>query len=163
MKSIFLIAMFLVPSLSFAAENCTTDTSEEMAEEQLLISTDVPKHLEGATITIRTKDGRESSVPAEKFKVVPRKQQFITTKTKQTSQTVCSAERNAHRLNLLVGTGPKGGLHTNRAPTEVTIESRNGVIGGLQYQLLVTEKVNLGIQVQSNESALFNIGHDFDF
>lgn len=163
MKSIFLIALFCFPVLSLASENCTTDTSAETVEDQLVISTDVPSHLKGAVIIVRTADGRESSAPAEKFKVVPRTQQFIVNKTKQTSQTTCHADKDKNRLNLLVGNGPRPGLDTDRTPNKVTVENRSGAVGGVQYQRLISDKWNVGIQVQTNESALINLGRDFSF
>lgn len=161
MKNIILLLTLCFPMFAFASENCSTTQSAEVAEEQLLISTDVPKHLEGATITVTTKDGRVSTVPAEKFKVVPRKQQFIVTKTKQSSETLCKADKERNRISLLAGKGPKEGLNTTRTANEVTVENKIGAIGGAQYQRLLTDKISVGAQIQTNESVLVNVGLDF--
>lgn len=160
MKTFILILVLSFPMLALA-DNCSTTSSAEIAEEQLLINTDVPKHLEGATITVTTKDGRVSTVPAEKFKVVPRKQQFIVTKTKQTDETLCKADKERNRVSVLAGSGPKGGLTTSRSADQVTVENRVGTIGGAQYQRLLTDKVGLGLQLQTNETALGVLSYDF--
>lgn len=157
MKKI-IIALILFPMFALA-ENCATTTGEEKVEETKEITTDVPNHLKGATIIVRTADGRESSVPAEKFKVVPRNQQFVITKIKQTDKTMCRADKN--RISVMAGNGPKEGLDRSKSTSSVTVESRVGVVGGVQYQRMVTEKVSLGVQGQTNESVLFNIGLDF--
>jgi len=161
MKKLIMILALISPLSTYAVEKCLTDTGAVVTEEQLEIKTDVPKFLEGAVIIVRTADGRESTVPAEKFKVVPRKQQFITTKTKQLEKTVCSAEQNKNRVALLGGQGPKGGFDKSATATTVTVESRVGVIGGLQYQRLVTDRISVGAQLQDNKSALLSVGLDF--
>ena len=160
--------MLCLPSLSFASDLCKTTTSDQSVEDQLEIKTDVPSHLKGATICVKQADGKESCVPAEKFKVVARKQQFIVTKVKTTDTTTCTVfekadkeEKEKNRISLLAGNGPKEGLERTNSGSKVTVESRVGVIGGVQYQRLLTERVSVGAQLQSNESALVNIGLDF--
>lgn len=159
MKKFFIIPILCSPMLASASNNCSTSTNEETVEEQLEIKTDVPSHLKGATIIVRRADGKESIVSAEQFKVVPRQQQFIVTKTKQLDKMVCGPDKN--RISLLAGNGPKEGLDRSKTSTTVTVESKVGAIGGLQYQRLVTDKISLGIQGQTNESVLVNIGLEF--
>jgi hypothetical protein len=160
MKKFIAIIMFCSPLFAHA-EKCATSTDAEQVEETREIKTDVPKHLEGATITIRLADGRESTVPAEKFKVVPRLQQFLITKTKQQTTTMCSADKN--RLSVLAGKGPKNGLDVDKSqsPNKVTVESEYGGVGGLQYQRLVTDRISVGAQVQTNDSVLLGVGFEF--
>jgi hypothetical protein len=158
MKTIIFITMLFSPLFANAL-NCSTTSKAEEVFETREITTDVPDYLKGATITVRLADGKETSVPAEKFKVVARQQQFIVTKTKQLDKTTCTPEKN--RLSLLAGNGPKEGLNRSKTPSTVTVESRVGAVGGLQYQRLITEDISLGIQGQTNESVLVNIGLDF--
>jgi hypothetical protein len=158
MKSFIVIMMMLFPGLVFA-ENCSTSTSEEQVEETKEIKTDVPNHLKGAVIIVRTADGRESVVPAEKFKVVPRVQQFVVTKTKESSKTMCRPDKN--RVSVAAGNGAKEGLKRSTNGNTVEVESRVGAVGGLQYQRMVTEKISVGAQVQTNETVLIGIGLDF--
>lgn len=145
-----------------ANAECTLNKGDELVEQVTEIKkTDMPAHLEGATIIVRLKDGRESVVPAEKYKVVPRQQQFIVTKTSRTSALVCVDEKDRNRVSLLGGKGPKGGLDVNRSGDTVTVESQYGAVGGLQYQRLITEDISVGGQVQTNDSIMLNIGLDF--
>lgn len=161
MKKYLVLLSLCVPFTLFSSQNCSTQSGEETVEEQLEITTDVPAHLKGATIIVRTADGRESSVPAEKFKVVPRKQQFIVSKTKQVDTTTCSNEANKNRISLLGGNGPKEGLTRSSDGKTVTVKSKTGAVGGAQYQRLLTERLSVGGQVQTNKSVLLNIGIDF--
>lgn len=150
--------MLCVPGYAFALDCSTSSNAEEVTETREL-TTDVPSHLKGAIIMIILADGTHSAVPAEKFKVVPRAQQFLITKTKQLDKTTCTPEKN--RLSLLAGNGPKEGLSRYKTSSTVTVESKVGTVGGLQYQRLLDHGVNVGIQGQSNESVLVNIGIDF--
>jgi hypothetical protein len=158
MKKFIIFITLLCPTLTIAS-NCETTSQSAVISEQKEITSNVPKFLKGATITIKTSDGRESSVSAEKFKVVPRKQQFIISKIKQVDKMICTSDKN--RLSVLAGRGPKEGLDRSSTSTTVTIKSRVGDIGGVQYQRMVSDKISIGTQVQSNSSAFINIGLDF--
>ena len=161
-RMFFIVAMIALFSVVVRAEQtCQTRVNENSVEEKLEIKTDVPKHLEGATIIVRLKDGTESAVPAEKFKVVPRKQQFITTKVVSSHHTVCSSEKEKNRVSLLAGDGPQNDLNVKKTPTKVTVESSLGAVGGVQYQRLITDDISIGGQLQTNDSVLVNIGIDF--
>ena len=149
----------------FASPVCTKDLSTVDAEEQMEIKTDVPNHLKGATITVKLADGRESTVPAENFKVVPRKQQFLVTKTVSTEVFTCTVagENQKNRVSLLGGHGAKEGLNVSRDEStgSASVESRVGLVGGLQYQRLVFDQLSLGIQGQTNKTGSLLIGLDF--
>lgn len=156
-----LIALLLIPSLSFA--NCKTEETAEEAVETLEIKTDVPKHLVGAKITITLADGTVSTVPAERFKVVKRQQQFIVTKTKQNRVVSCenaSAEQKKNIVSGLVGYGNDGGLERTQDPTRVNVETKIGPSLGIQYQRKF-EKVILGGQGQTNGTGSVLIGLEF--
>jgi hypothetical protein len=160
MKKLFI--MLFMSSAVFAAEQCETKVGEESVDQLMEITTDVPSHLKGATIIVRTKDGKESQVPAEKFKVVPRKRQYVVTKTKIDSVTTCqNTEMNKNRVSVMAGSGPKEGLKRSNDGTTVSIESKAGTIGGLQYQRLLTDKISVSGQVQTNKSVLLGVGLDF--
>lgn len=161
MKNIIAIITILLPMLAFSSETCSTTQGKEEAESTLEIKTDVPSHLKGATIIIRTADGKESSVPAEKFKVVARKQQFIVTKTKQTLKTSCSTDPDKNRVSVMIGNGTKEGLDVSRTDNTETVESKVGAVVGAQYQRLVTKKISVSLIGQSNKTALVGVGLDF--
>jgi hypothetical protein len=174
MKKLLLIALLATSAPAFAKDECSTKTSDAVTTGQLVIDTKVPSHLKGAVIIVRRADGTESVVPAEKFKVVPRKQQIITTNTKTESVTQCTKETVVeklvqtealrNRLSIGVGKGPKGGLSTDREADKVSVETKTGAVGLLQYQRnlqSLDDKLNIGAQIQTNKSVLGTIGKDF--
>lgn len=144
-----------------ADEDCSTTSSSASIEEQLEISTDVPNFLKDAKIVVILPDGRSSEVPAKLFKVVPRKQQFIVTKTKETEKMVCKPEEKKNRISILGGAGPKGNLSVSSDGSKVIVQTDSGAIGGMSYQRKVSDRMSIGAQVQTNESALISVGVDF--
>lgn len=156
----------MIPAISFAASECKTTTTEEV-QDKLDIDTKVPKDLEGAEITVKTKDGKVSKMKTSDFKVVPRKQQYIVKKVKETERIDCTKKvkvvrlQRKNRISLMVGQGPKTGLDLNSSSDKVDASSRVGMIGGVQYQRLLTERVSLGGIAQSNKSLLIELGYDF--
>jgi hypothetical protein len=159
MKYLLIIASLMIVNVK--AEDCTTTSSADEIKEQIEIKTDVPKHLEGAKIIVRLADGRESEVPAERFKVVPRKQQFITTKVQSNSTMVCkNVDKN--RVSALIGRGAKNGLGRSTTINGVTeVESNVGAVGGLQYQRVIHKNISVGVQGQTNRTGSVMLGIDF--
>jgi hypothetical protein len=155
---IYVVILVFLGNRAFASD-CTYTSNAETVSETTEIKTDVPKFLEGATIIVRLANGTETVVPAEKFKVVPRKQQFLVAKTYQLNLEVCTPNKN--RFSYLAGKGTRPGLRTVRTDNEVTVESKVGAVGGLQYQRLIYEDISVGAQVQTNDTVLVNIGLDF--
>jgi len=163
MKYLIFLTLLFFNINSDATDSCETLKDEKIETDVLNITTDVPKHLKGAVIIVRRSDGVETTVPAEKFKVVPRKQQFVVTKVTDTKVLTCKVKepKEKNRISLVAGQGPKPGLDYETDGSVVTVKSRVGEVGGLQYQRLLTDKLSVGAQVQSNDSVLVNIGLDF--
>ena len=157
MKYIIFSMLFGISSM---ASECIEKVSEEVATETKVINTDVPNHLKGATIIVRTADGRESSVPAEKFKVVPRKQQFLVTKTERSKTLSCSTNKK-NRVSLLGGHGAQGGLSSSQSGNLVEVESETGAVVGAQYQRMLNDTFSVGVQGQTNKTGSILLGVDF--
>lgn len=155
----YLIVLMLLIGVNAFAE-CTEDPSVEAIDEATEITTDVPSHLKGATVTVRRADGKESTVPAEKFKVVPRKQQFVVTRVKETKTVTCSTNKS-NRVSLLGGYGARNGLSSSTDSSSTTVESSTGVVGGAQYQRMLNDRWSLGVQGQTNETGSLLFGMDF--
>lgn len=157
-----MIAMLLTVS-AFANEPvCTDNAGQSEVKEKLDIKTNVPNYLKGAVIIIRRADGKESIVPAEKFKVVPRKQQFIVTKIEVNNTRICTTnEPRKNRASLLGGYGIKNGLDTTRDGNTTTVESRTGAVGGAQYQRMLNDRLSIGAQGQTNSTGSLLLGLDF--
>ncbi len=145
------------------AEDCKTSVGTVTDEAVKVFTTDTPKHLKGAVIIVRLADGKESVVPAEQFKVVPRKYQEIVTSTRQDTTTVCKvkADQLKNRVSLLGGYGPKAGLTRTLDGPTTTVETQVGGVGGVQYQRLITDRISVGVEGQSNETTSISIGLDF--
>lgn len=164
-----LILIMMATSVAYSEDNnCSATRSSQEVEEQYDIKTDVPRYLEGATITVTLKDGKSSTVPAEKFKVVPRKQQFITKRTKQTDVLVCKEPPQRHRVSVLVGSGSKDGLdrNDNYDVDTAQVKSKVGINAGVQYQYKTDLKIfnkplSFGIQGVSNKTGAGLLGIDF--
>lgn len=169
MNKYLLLTTLLLTFNVNAKTECYISRTEDKVDEQLEINTDVPKHLRGATITITLKDGSSSVVPAEKFKVVPRLQQFIVTKTSKTNTQTCNIQDSKkHRVSVMGGKGAQEGLNVNNtsAPDVVSIESRVGAVMGAQYQYktdleVLDMPVSIGVQGQSNQTGSLMLGIDF--
>lgn len=171
MKTLIMLTMFLVSAMSYAGDSvCTEQTSDKMVTGQLEIKTDVPKYLKGATITVKLADGRETTVPAEKFKVVPRKQQFVTTDTKQEKTTNCTVTNTEllvrrNRVSLVGGRGTQHGVETTLStPSQIDVSSKTGFVGGLQYQRVLPvlhDRLSVGVQGQDNRTGSILLGIDF--
>ena len=162
MNKLLLLAL-LIPSVGFASDPvCSEQVGQQEVTGQLEIKTDVPSHLKGATITVRLADGKETTVPAEQFKVVPRKQQFVTTKTEVITMKTCTTnDPRKNRVSLLGGQGTKSGLTTSGSASVVEVESRTGLVGGAQYQRMLGERLSIGGQLQSNKTGSVLLGLDF--
>jgi len=163
MKTI--IAILLLSSVAFA-EPCETSSSGEVVTGQLEINTDLPKHLVGAKITVTLADGSSSTVPAEKFKVVPRKQQFITTKTTEKSVMTCTKNVKSDKRHIIsagAGVGMVAGLEKSKSPTVMEVETKTGPVFGLQYQYqnFLDTGLVLGIQGQTNGTGMGILGVEF--
>jgi hypothetical protein len=160
MKNLLIILSmhFLSASLLYA-QDCTTQTKDVV----YAVNSQLPKHLQGATIIVRTKDGRESSVPAERFMVVPRKQY---TKVGQSSDTMCKAK--SRKNSVMVGVrNDHAGMDaiTKTTPTSVSakVESKKALTPDLQYyrREILDSHLGLGAGVDANGTLRGIIGLDF--
>lgn len=162
MKYLTLLPMLLLSVVTQAGEVCSTSSNQDEVLESTLITTDVPGHLKGAKIIVRRADGKESEVPAELFKVVPRKQQRLVTKIENKKTISCKETLdNKNRVSLLGGYGAREGLDRSNSANHVKIESKTGLVGGLQYQRSLNERLSIGVQGQSNQTGSLMLGLDF--
>lgn len=164
MKYLISLGLLLAP-FAFAEEKCSEDQKVTQAQELKEVKTSAPKFLEGGTITIKQVDGRTETVSADEYMVIKRLHKRPVIKVSSVTVRSCS-NLNRNRVSLLAGQGPKGGLDSERsyAPDEVTVESKVGLVGGAQYQRLLpvlSDRLSIGVQGQSNGTALGTIGLDF--
>lgn len=161
MKSLIVLSLLFV-SPALASDNCSEETSQAEAKEMLIIKTDVPTYLKGAMIVVRLANGKETTVPAERFKVVPRKQQVIVTKVEVEKRVFCTMnEPSKNRASLVGGYGARNGLKTTTNGTTTTVETSSGMVGGLQYQRMLNDRLSIGVQGQTNNTGSLLLGLDF--
>jgi hypothetical protein len=70
---------------------------------------------------------------------------------------IVKKESKKNRLSLLLGVGP---THLSQ-PSVSQVDLIKGPVGGLQYQHMLGETMNVGIQLQTNQSVLGSVGFDF--
>jgi tetraacyldisaccharide-1-P 4'-kinase len=131
--------------------------------ETKLIGADVPSHLKGVTICLYKQNSHAySCVPAEKFKLVPRKQQRIVTKVAHETLKSCKEiSFRKNRVSALAGAGQREGFEKDVSSSKIDIESKTGFVGGLQYQRSLNDRFSVGVQGQSNKTGSLMIGVDF--
>lgn len=162
MKYVLLVMMILMFVTIAARADCTRKVSGDIVAHQHEINTDVPKHLKGATIIIRLADGRESSAPAELFKVVPRQQQYLTTIVVKETMLICSKEPKKNRASVLVGHGPNDTLSRSVKPGQVIVENDSGAAAGAHYQRLIgDDSLSLGLFGITNKTLGISVGVDW--
>lgn len=115
-----------------------------------------PKPFDDSSIKRKLKNGSIQSFDGNRYKIVPRTSKSSKKLNKSVSKPISKVRKN--RISLLVGSAPKAKIYTPAVDT-AKVESKLAI--GLQYQRLITEKVSLGVQIQSNESAFGSVGLDF--
>ena len=152
MKYLFVIMM--LASTAQAGEVCESQDSQVVGQKIEDVNTDVPKGMRGAKIIVRQANGKETSVPIEKFKVVPRKQQFKVTERKLSKSTTCRINESSKNAIILGGRHDVTGLRTS---------TRNNADGS-QSAAITTEKgavLDLGYTIR-NVIGNFGVGASLD-
>lgn len=152
----------LIINLVMAAD--CTDVQTTNAEVQTsFINTDVPKHLQDAVIVIRLKDGRESQVSANQFKVVPRKQQLLITEVKTHTERVCKVSGKEKNLLMLGGRRDHKDLESSVNGNVGKVISEKGLVLDASYlrQNIFDTNLGVGAGVDSNGTLRGVIGVEF--
>ncbi len=144
-----------------ADTNCTTSKRQEPVYDILTINTDAPAHLKGATITVTLANGKATTVPAERFKVVPRKQTHTGSKFREVEVVTCTELAKKNRVSLLGGVGPSDRLERSSSAGRVDVKSTSQFNAGIQYQRSLSNDISVGGQVQSNKAGALMLGVDF--
>ncbi len=155
----YLIALVLIMAYSAQAQDCSEEVTTTHGDSKYSLEKGAAAYLKGATITVTLADGSSSAVPAERFKVVPRIQQFMISTIETTKVISCQASKN--RLSALGGVGARNGLKTTTSGNTTVVETSSGAVGGLQYQHMLNDTLSLGVQGQSNKTGSVLIGLDF--
>lgn len=154
--------LLCLSSTAFSAD-CTDVQSKEKVEATKEINTDIPKHLQDAVIIIRTKDGRESQVSANKFKVVPRKQQFIVTETSKHTERVCKVSGKEKNLIIVGGRRDHTDLDIRVSGQTATVKSEKDLVldAGYMRQNIFDTNLGVGASVDTNGTLRGMVGVEF--
>ena len=158
-----MILLLTFASAAHAADSCSESVSESTQEVVYEVNKGMPAHLKGATITVTQADGTSSTVPAEKFMVVPRKQKTVLGQSKQTSKTLTC--KGAEKKNIVFADvrNDYKGVETTTDGKTATVESKKGVIPGLNYyrRQLLDSPIGAGVGVDTNGTVKGMVGIDF--
>lgn len=164
-----LFTTILLLSLSVSAKEMCEETQKTITEDVMhVVNVDVPSHLKGATITITQADGKTSTVPAEKFMVVPRKQKTIAGQNKAIVKNV-SCKVSSDNKNILMAEVKKSytGLETKTEAitggVKAEVSSKKEMVPGLNYyrRELFDSKFGAGVGVDTEGTVKGLIGLDF--
>lgn len=160
------VLVFLMSMSAQAKELCTQDRKEIQEEVKYEVNKGLPSHLVGAKITVTLADGSSSTVPAEKFMVVPRVQKTVLGVNKAVVVTEsCKGSGNKHTVMLGGRKDIKGHtVETKTTPTgaQADVYADKGLVGdvGLYVRKLVGD-VGAGASVDTNGTPRVFIGIDF--
>lgn len=129
---------------------------------------EIPKYLEGATVTVTLKNGQKYEYKSEEYAVIPRSSigttvalQNTIKRFKEKIENEEIVENKKNRLFGIVGKGPTGELDVSTNGSKYSIEHDRGAVFGLGYQRKVNNDFNLGIIIQNNQTTSFSLGKDF--
>lgn len=132
------------------------------------VRAEMPKYLEGATVTVTLKNGKTYEYKSEEMAVVKRENIDINAAANQELATVKQqikdkklVKNKKNRVYVLGGYGNTGSLDVSTNGSTYQTKHSKGAVGGIGYQRKLNEKVNVGVQVQTNGTTSLSIGTDF--
>jgi hypothetical protein len=165
-----IVLLFLATQQAYTSDVCTQEESKTNTDVVYNVNTSMPKYLKGATITVTQADGKTSTVPAEKFMVVPRKQQTVVGVSENTTKTVvCQGKRKRDPALSVIGEFRKDvtDITTTTSGPTTKVESNKELVPGVSVYgrdlLRISDKlgVGAGLGVDSNGTLNGKIGIDF--
>ena len=167
MKILIFTLLVLFTDSALALECGQTESSTSTEEYQVEVTTNTPKFLEGATITLTKADGSKKVLKAEDYMVVKRKHnRSVIKETTKEMSLACKSVPGAvkeERKNILSLKAVDGYSDVQKEQTakavSLKVERQLGV--GVQYQRAVTERVYLGVGADTNRGAEVMAGWGF--
>lgn len=122
----------------------------------------VPEYMKGATITVKTKDGKEYNFSGEEYKVVKREVVLEKNETTNHPEMAKNApeEANKNILSLEIMQGQHGQTVTDNS-LETVVKTKRKLGFGLQYQRNVMQNYYLGVRVDTLGNFGGSIGLEF--
>lgn len=150
---------FLIASISYA--DCTSNVRLYSVPATYNVNTDRPKFLKNATITVTLENGESSTVSADEYMVVKRRQTIVAGENKILfKESICKNNTK----NLLTGELRKDytNLDVVKVGNEVDVYSNKRPIPGINYYRRdILDTLGAGVGVDSNGTLKALIGVDF--
>lgn len=168
MKNLLIILAMHFSAFSLVnAQECSEQVSTQVNPVKYQVNKNLPKYLQGATITVRLANGKETTVPAERFMVVPRQQQFVVGQAVNTSKTLtCKAKSRKNSIMVdarrdFTGVSKSSSSTANSQTLKVSTEK--ALVPGLNYyrREVLDSHLGLGAGVDANGTLKALIGLDF--
>lgn len=161
-----LLALLATTTVS-ANQTCKEDVNTSRQPVEYIVNKNIPKHLVGATITITLADGPTSTVPADKFMVVPRKQYTVVAESVSTVKTlVCNVNSKKNTVSLQMRKDVTG-LSTNKRVLSngnaADVDLEKDLIPGVNYyrQEVIGDTIGFGVGIDNQKIPSISIGIDF--
>lgn len=159
-----LIVIFtLLTTHQLIAENCVRDEQTKLEDVVHVVDTSIPAHLKGAKITVTLADGRSSTVAAEQFMVVPRKQRTVVGQNKSSVTSLVCRQDSKKNILMLEARKDVTDLDVETVSKTANVYSERSIVPGLNYyrRELMDSAIGAGIGVDANGTVKGMIGTDF--
>ncbi len=165
-----IIGLLLIPAMSQALECGETkqEVNETMSQEE--VTTSVPAHLKGATITITLADGSKETVKAESYMVVKRKHTRPVVNVSKTEKTlmcetkVVSKDSKKNIVSVQAVRSQNGVEKEILDPTTTKVSTKKSVGAGVMYQRkfeVFNQELVGGIGADTNRGVNLGLGLEF--
>jgi hypothetical protein len=129
----------------------------------------MPKYLEGATVTVTLKNGKTYDYKSEEMAVVKRDSmgqlvaaQAVIKKVDKALKEKKIVPNKRNRVYVLGGIGNSGKLKTKTDGSRYKTQIDDGEVFGVGIQRKINDgDYNIGIQLQNNGTTSLSLGHDF--
>lgn len=160
--------MALLATMTVNAEQtCNENVATSKQDVTYAVNKDIPKHLIGATITVTLADGSTSSVPAEKFMIVPRKQYTVVAEQVNTTKTLtCKVAGKKNNVSIGLRKDVVGlDKSTNAIPNgiQAKVKEDKDIVPSINYyrREVIGGAVGFGVGIDKNGTPSASVGLDF--
>ena len=155
--------LLLLLSTTVTANECSESSKKQSDEVTYAVNKDIPNHLKGATITVTLVDGRTSTVSADKFMLVPRKQYTVVGESSTTTKTVTCKAKNKKNILMVEARKDITELDTETTVNQAKVVTRKDLVPGFNYyrREVLDSRFGLGGGIDTNGTVKALLGVEF--
>jgi hypothetical protein len=168
MKNLLIATLVYTGAISLAeAQECMETQSTVTQDVVYEVNKNMPAHLKGAVIIVRQADGRETSVPAERFMVVKRIQYTKLGENKITNSKLTCKAKQKKNIVFVDAKKEHSGLNTTTqlipGGVSAKVQSDKALTPGLNYyrRQLLDSDLGAGVGIDKNGQIKGMIGLDW--